>query len=173
MSPQIDEKVYSLVARLDRLVNTAAVGGVPLVAFKSADEARASTTTLANDGEIKVPLLANRNYVWFSHLGFKGAASGGDFKWSWDVPVGAFLRYSVKYRNLSGVLFDDAWTTGGDIFAADSTGTGVNKDIDMMGAVQVGATAGNLQLTWSQDSSSGTSTTLLVRSMVAAWPVTG
>ncbi|MFF9287504.1 hypothetical protein [Streptomyces griseosporeus] len=152
------------------------VAGVGQRQFKrrSSDLARASTTTLTADTQLTFAVDANATYVLDGFLIYSGP---GDFQMGWSVPSGTAGMWTgignggtVVSANGSGGTQTDAastWgytvkTEAGDLATTRSFG-GVAANVfavQVRATIRVGATAGNVTLTWAQGVSNATATTL-------------
>ncbi len=96
--------------------NQAANGnGTGPIIFKTADETRTSTTTLADDTELKTVLLASRYYLVEAFLLVDAANATMDFKFGWHNSAGTgSLRW--------GVLNDGTVTPSWGSVASGTTG---------------------------------------------------
>lgn len=131
----------------------------PLIAMKAGDTSY-STTTLTNDPELFVPLLANATYLLQAFLVYEGGTSGGsDLKAGWVVPSGASLRYTNIGTNASGGSTGSfAGTQSSGTFTAQTSGAGTLRVVTIPGSVIMGATAGNVQMQFCQNTSNATAT---------------
>lgn len=153
-----------VVTDLNVVGNISATGkGYTQVIRKTADTLRTSTTTVAVDPDMVVALEANTNYLVELYMLISGTT--GDFKLAWNAPAG-----STVYR----------WSLGPDVGATSNSNVtmrtsihvtasepafGVFSESSWSGAKETvivlnGATAGNLQLKWAQNTSSAVATGL-------------
>lgn len=145
--------------------------------IKPADESLLATSTPQNDDHLFVPLLANSQYfiefflIYDTRndadlaLRFTGPA-GCTFDWthgglgtSAAATVGPVSR---NYRNITNI-----GTIGGPAAAL-----GTPCIIPGEGRAVTGATAGNLNLQWSQNAAIGTATTVKANSLIIAQRLT-
>jgi len=142
---------------------------VPKVVIKPGDTARASTTTLADDPDLVLPLGSSASYQITGVIFYAGpSASSSDFKWKFTVPSGSNGQYFAGHQNLSGSFagsFQANWT---DTLTANTTGVGVIMVIAIQGITQTGGSAGNLTLQWAQNTSSGTNDYVKAQSYLVA-----
>jgi hypothetical protein len=142
----------------------------PLSAWKAADLPRSNTTTVANDGDLLIPVVANGSYIFLAGLFATGAAiSTGDIKVTFTWPSGSGKWGSAGLATGSAVPnWNGARTSSG----ATPVGFGVNGASSstawIFGTLLNGATPGNLQLQWAQNTSNATATTLQAESFLAA-----
>ena len=131
---------------------------VPLLVVKAADESITSSTAMQNDNELVLAIPANATFVFDCYLNWEGGI-GGDIKWQWTGPAGYTLRYTAAYRDPSTNNANvGTGSTGGTVNQAGGNGAGSLRAVMMNGSVVTSSTAGNLQLQWAQNSSSGTAT---------------
>lgn len=134
---------------------------------KTADESVSSTSALQNDDELLVAIGANETWIVEFHIAYN-AGTGGDIKWSLNVPSGATGRIQTHGLgagaatiDASNVLFSSTDLT--DTIGANFGGGGSNDTIMEIKALIInGATPGNVQFRFAQLTSSGTAT--IVRS---------
>lgn len=144
----------------------AAIG---LTAIKGADTARASTTTLTADPDLTVAVLANTTYKVSFSLLYKGAATNtGDLKFGFSVPSGATLAGGfLGIANPLGVTILPV-TSAASVLVSYGNGTGNPLWCQVTAGLIVSSTAGNLVLTWAQNTSNATATTLMTGSSLQA-----
>ena len=123
----------------------------PRVISKTADQTVNNTSTLVNDNDLFVPLLANRKYYWFSRVRFK-SDSTPDLKISWTVPSGATGGRRREINNATEVSYGTSSNWSGS--------TGVDRQGYAGGYVETGGTAGNLQFQWAQNTADLSDTTV-------------
>jgi hypothetical protein len=145
----------------------------PLAVIKGADETVTSSTTLQNDDALVLPVVANGTYIFWCYLDYEGGTQGSsDIKWQWAVPASATLRYWAGYIGTTGTLHGSATITGGTSVSAGTGGTSVLMGAFMKGTLIVSSTAGNIQLEWAQNTSSGTGTIVHAQSELTLWRIT-
>lgn len=150
---------------------------MPIPRRKLVASTRAATTTFSADTELVLPLLANTNYIVTGGMLITGPDGGGDFQYRWEWtgtmtifkggigPVDTIASGSSGSAQFAQALSDTSSPSTAIAYAASVTG--LNAQIATW--VEVGATAGNLSLSWTQLSASGT-TTLNVGSWLLATP---
>lgn len=138
---------------------------------KSADEFVTSSTVLQQDGHLFAPVDANTDYWVWCLIFYTGDAAAGDCKINWDAPAGATFDW-VSDGLGSGAtgsvsIVSRNWQS---IAGSPAPGTiGTDTACPVKGLLRVGGTAGVLELTWAQLTSSANPTviyagsTLLVR----------
>jgi hypothetical protein len=147
---------------------------VPIAVIKPADTARNSTTTVADDPDLQLPVAASSTYQVTGVFFYDGPSTGtGDIKWTWTVPSGAGGQYSCDHQNISGSYagaFANNWTDGPGLTStqANSTGVGTILTLTWKGILVVVGTAGNLTFRWAQNTSSGTNTHVKAQSYLVA-----
>lgn len=166
----------------------AAIRGVaPIAAYKGSDQSQASNNTaFAADTDLSIGLAANSRYLFIAMLGFTGAATGsGDLATSFAWPAGSAGQFSgwgifanaTAVPSGAGNTNTSAFRTSpgsvgagkGSVYLSFGSAGGTQVPAFMMGSVAVGATAGNLQLLWMQNTSSSTATIVKAGSWLAAW----
>lgn len=148
----------------ERLTASTLNEALTLSAAKGADTARTISTTLTADPDLTVAVLANSLYVCRFSLVYKGAATNtGDLKFGFSVPSGAaFAGGFIGVTNPLGAYL--ASVTASSILVSYSNGTGNPLWCQVTATLTTSATAGNLTLTWAQNTSSATATTLMAGS---------
>ena len=167
-TPNGASQIQALAVAVDSalLAATATQFVLPLFARKATDEARALTTTLANDTSLTVPgLVSGAIYEVQAVLIYDGGTGGseGDFQWKFTVPTSSTGVQAYTRQNLSGTFtgaFGSAWTTAN---FAQTTGVGTSMCVQIKGLLIPGAN-GTITLQWAQNSSSATNTHLLTNS---------
>jgi hypothetical protein len=163
-------------AQIRALLSATATNGGLLseqVAAKAASTSRASTTTMANDPDLALPLAANASYDFTLPLGYAGngvGTPGGSIKIGFTVPSGATVVW------VSNALAAGDWITspagsgqtdqlwrGGSTPTLGADGTS-NCGCVIRGEVTTGGTAGSLNFQWAQSVSSATACSVLSRS---------
>ena len=150
-----------------------------LDAVKTATESVTSSTTLQNDDELLLAVLANTTYFVFGLLFYDGATAG-DFKFAWTGPSGYSFDYSapVLATGTTSAIVDGGATNTlnmsafqeTDIFSVGAAGAGNTIAITITGVLIIGGTAGTLQLQWAQVASSATATRVFAPSCLLAIP---
>jgi len=146
-----------------------ALSALQLFARKTATESVTSSTTLQDDDELTVTVVANTVYAFDAVIFYDGSASGvaGDLKLRWVGPAGATLTVA----NLS--LISSATGTQGDLMDGQIINTDIN--IGTLGAgttlaavfrglLIVAGTGGTYKAQWAQLTSGATATRLLADS---------
>jgi len=124
------------------------------VVKKTADESVTSSITLQDDDELKFSADANSVY-WVRVKGIAFSASQTpDFKNTWSVPSGATGVHI--FRLLSG---QDLVTLGTSVMTA-LTDTIDGDFIEPTAIITIGSTAGEVTLSWAQNTSDATATTV-------------
>lgn len=125
--------------------------------IKSADQT-GSNTTLINDSELLVPVLAATDY-WIKGVIFFDTPTAADFKYSWAGPASPTL-VNIRDNGIS----PDATTAstlhrtalGATQNLTGSTGTFGTVEVEML--LKNGVNAGNIQFQFAQVTNSGTTT---------------
>ena len=141
---------------------------------KQSDTARTSTTTLAADPELVLPVVPGEWYVEMELA--VSANTSGDFKTDWTSPSG-----TVGNRRCCGPGSGSA--DGGDDtlsrWGVHGHGTAVaygarsgTFQFFVREAAEVTiTTAGNITLRWAQNTSNANATTVFNRSLIRAWRI--
>ena len=139
---------------------------------KPTDESLTSNTTMQNDNDLVLAVAASTIYEFTCYLSYT-AASGDDLKWVWQGPSGAFLRYCALHNEGGTTGLSNSNVNYGiaSVVVAEGSGTGSGTVVFMHGTLRTGTTAGNLQLQWAQNVSSGSSTTVKQDSHLILRPI--
>lgn len=137
---------------------------VPLAAYKASTLTRTSTTTLADDPDLTVPVAASSYYTVSVFLSYQAAATGVNFKWTFTLPSGSDTGiYGVNFFDTSNTL-----TVGirnwADTVAGGTVGANVGYPATVKGMIHTGGTGGNMTLQWAQNTSSTNGTSLNAKS---------
>lgn len=131
---------------------------------KATTETVNNSTTLQDDDELKLALAANEEVEFEAVIRFDGNASA-DIKFAFTAPTGATVRWapanSVRIAPDDSVTVLDGEIDGGATLAFGTAGAGSVRTVTLVGTVLMGATSGNLQLQWAQDSAVAADTRVL------------
>jgi hypothetical protein len=134
--------------------------------YKTANQSRVSTATLADDDTLKFAVAANTKYR-FKVVVFFDTGATGDFKYALSCPASPSLVRVQRDHILPGattrvVAVDQACTA-----STAAAGTGTNGGfVSMEGVFHNGANAGTVAFQWAQNTSDGTNTTVLAGSFI-------
>jgi len=121
---------------------------------KTSDETVNDSATMQNDDELLFAVGANE--VW--HVIVLAVVNSGatpDIKFGWSVPAGAAILWGNDYQLKS--------LTQAQTLAQGTSGTD-QVTTTMSGFVMTGATAGNVNLRWAQDTQDASDTKVLTNS---------
>lgn len=136
---------------------------------KTSNTARASTTTVTSDPDLFLPLEENGKY-FVEIFGSVSGLAAADFKTQWSVPSGV-----TGLRRVLGPGSGAANESFGDnqllrlgvhqfstdvVYNMSRNASGNQMQIQEVGVVNVGATAGSVALAWAQGTSNATASTL-------------
>jgi hypothetical protein len=145
---------------------TASAGATIKSVRKSSNQSVTSSTTVANDSQLKFAVEANATYLFHVWLWVYAADGTPDIKLTFTGPSGSTLVWSPS--TLYGT--SDGTTALGTVSAATVT---LNAFVDAnernqlyFGSILNGATAGDVTLQWAQNTSSGTATTVKAGSYI-------
>lgn len=167
---------YSKLSLADSIVNAdvnsaAAIALTKLASFiiasaaiKGSDQQVTSSTVLVNDEALLLALAAGSIYTFHGRIAYN-SGSTPDIKMAFTVPNGAaiyFFHIDSDLTTLRGYFT----LTSGTSFIAQCTGN--NQLLFIHGVVVTGATAGNLQFQFAQQTSNGGATKVLAFSTLIA-----
>lgn len=143
----------------------ATIATLPLVAIKTADEtvnSAGSGSTLQDDDDLKLALGADETWDIILTLRYTSEATPA-IKVAIVVPSGANFDGVGTVRGASGQRMVEAASAG------PFGGTGQDETIIIMGTVRMGATAGDVQLQWAQNTADAADTSVLIGSSIRGW----
>jgi len=144
---------------------------VPLVAYKVNTTTRTSTTTLADDPDLVIPLAAASFYKITAMLSYQAAATGVYMKWTFTLPAGSDTGiYGVNYV-VTGGTFSTEIRFWADTPAGGTPLANVGYPAIIEGMVHTGGASGNLTFQWAQQNSSSSGTSLNAKSHIIAQKV--
>jgi hypothetical protein len=151
---------------------TSGVGAVSY-AWSTSSTSRASTTTLANDPYLTLPVVANATYIYEAYVAYSNALGAGsaDIKATWSAPTGATLvgtMYGTSGANSSSYTTYDVTENGAGTTRSMPGNTSQPMSFQPRGSLTTGSTAGNLVLQWAQNTSSTTPTIVIAGSWMQA-----
>ena len=139
-------------------------------AFKTANESRSSDDTPGIDSDLIVSVKANQWYRVEQVLSISSSSSTPDFRCGWNTPAGTisgnFQQHSIESTSGNEDVQVGNWTAT-PIIAL----TGGNLTIAVFKGVFQSNVAGNVQVTWSQNVSNATATTLNAGSYLLMEPM--
>lgn len=135
---------------------------------KGADQQVASSTALQNDDALLAALAANETLKFLLACAFSGS-SGGDINFAFTVPAGAAIRWGpisgVQFTAGAAVLWPDDITASGATMNWGASASG-DRRFGLIGEAINGATPGNLQFQWAQNTSNATPTIVRANSFL-------
>ncbi|MEV2240586.1 hypothetical protein [Micromonospora sp. NPDC049891] len=136
----------------------------PTLVYKAFNTERASTTTLADDPELTLPVEAGGVYRMECVLGASGATAG-DIKTAWAIPAGAVMNRVAMGPSVSATDRDNMQVVRRVNGAATEisyglTGSSASTYIEERAVLIMGATSGAITLRWAQATSNATATQL-------------
>lgn len=152
---------YPVVRRLTPGTGTYA-SALIAQARKTADESVNNSTTLQPDDELLLSVGANEVWSVLVYLRYSGVGSGDDLKLGWAVPTGASMQYLALGYDSADALALQAVTN-----AVLGTVAGERRAL-LLGHYLGGASAGTLQLQWSQNVATVGNTTVVAGSYLLA-----
>lgn len=144
-------------------------GVAPLAVVKSADQAStASSTALANDSELTLPLAASAAYrVVFTPV--FTAVAGSDMQITFNLPSGAAFSYSLVHQGGSGTLYLDTGSAARLNFRYYGGGAAA------MGAILLGtiltSAAGDFHVQFGQFAANATPAVMKAGSELDMWKI--
>ena len=150
---------------------------------KTSDTAITASTTPAADPHLTFAVEANAVYTWWGWVKYDGA-TGGDVLLSFTAPSGALGGWTGHGAGITVIgaastptLETDTSRTNGYMQRVESNdvtqsrsfgalGVGNALTVDMKGTLRVGSSAGTWALSWAQNSSSATATTIYTDSYI-------
>lgn len=133
---------------------------------KSSDQTVTSSTTLVNDSQLKFAVAANETYIFQAWLYTYAADGTPDIKVTFTGPSGSTVLWSS-----SQVIFNSGAATTLTVVNPGGTTADLFVDanfraIQLYGTILNGATAGDVQLQWAQNTSSANGTSVKAGSSI-------
>jgi hypothetical protein len=147
---------------------------IPTMAIKAVDTGRASNTSPTADPELSLAVAANSTYTYDLLIHYNGGTNGAsDGQFGLSAPAGATgFTYCLRTQ-ISGLTFGNIMLNSfGSFINVGTNGTGNPVGFWAQGSLKVGSTAGQLAFIWSQNTSSGTATTVKAGSYLTAQRIT-
>lgn len=133
---------------------------LPDIAVKASNTSRSTTTTLAADPHLVLPLEANATYDLDLDIAYNGNTNGsGDLKFGFSGPSGYTMAFGAWLVSIPAGVSSSGGNQGTTLVSG-SAGTGTPLAAKVHGTVSTSSTAGSLTLLWAQNTSNGTATTL-------------
>jgi hypothetical protein len=149
---------------------------LPIVISKTTATTRPSTTTISDDPDLVVPVLANASYFIEMFIRYATTSAAG-FKDNWTVPAST----STANRGVIGAgstQVDTAADNDGGRFGVHGYGTALGFGdrnsvsnqllIVQTGVVTTAGTAGNVSYAWAQEVSTAVNTAVSAGSFIRA-----
>jgi len=142
-----------------------------LSAYKTGNTSRSSTTTPALDPDLQVSVAANAVYEVRASIGYQSSNANEGIKYDFQLPSGT-MGYTASrpevdtYTSFGSINVTETRTVAVSAGTPD-TGTtdgGNSFGIQVVGTLATGSTPGTFGVKWSQNSSSGTSLSVLASS---------
>ena len=138
---------------------------IPVVVLKtSSSQVRNASTTFLDDDALFFSLAANENRTFRARIIYESNATA-DFKYCFTFPAGATCTWSEVGVVVAGSGTGDGnWfafstaTSGSSFFSVGANAAGNATVVDVEGTIRNGATAGTVQLQWSQNTSTAVDT---------------
>lgn len=142
---------------------------------KGADQTLSSNTSLTNDTALVAALPISQTFGFRLNLFYDGP-DAGDIKFAIAAPAGATGVCGVQAISTAGVAGVgtgqySATAALGTAIACGTTGAGNRLLALIEGEVTMGATAGNLQLQWAQNTPDAGTTAVRARSRMFVWRI--
>ena len=130
--------------------------GVHKVVLKTADETVNNSAALQADDELIIPVTANYTYGFKVFLVVGSSDAAADIKFGWTVPAGT----TMLWHNITSIVSADQT----DDISVD-LGAGIYV-IELSGKITVDSTAGNVTLTWAQNTATAADTVIGIGSHI-------
>jgi hypothetical protein len=152
----------------ERVVTAPASGGVvPLLVRKASNEIVNNSSVLQNDDELKFAVAASE-VVTFIMLIWSQSNTTPDIKFDIVGPAGSTVNWSIRGEGTgAAVVPGSSVQTGGTPIGM--LGNGDRRHVMIEGFIANGATPGDLQLQWAQNTANGSDTTVFANSAIIAW----
>jgi hypothetical protein len=131
---------------------------VPRTVYKPDDETINNSSTLQNDDDLVIPLVANAVYTLRLVAGYIANATAG-FKCAFTAPAGTTFEIGHYLAKVGGTTNYD--NTNALLAVSGFSGTGGQIALMLEATVFVSSTAGNAQWTWAQNTAHASDCTVL------------
>jgi hypothetical protein len=127
---------------------------------KASDTSRNTTTTLTADPDLKFPVEASKDYDFEILVWMQAAGATPDFKFTLVGPSGSTIWWGPIEQG-ANVYFTPSTSAaaaileGGDPLVVAGSGTTGPYGLLLKGTVMNGATPGDVELHWAQNTSDG------------------
>ena len=134
--------------------NSQLISNLHPYAIKPSDESRTEDTTLTDDDDLVVAVVANATYWLHASISVEAASITPDMRFGLNAPTSTTLH--VTYHASSGGSFRQFETIEAinTQYAVMQLAASTNNQISMTGTVQTAGTAGNVAFMWKQNTSS-------------------
>jgi len=143
----------------------------PLFARKTIDESVTSSTTIQDDDELSLTVIANATYDVTCHIIYQ-ADGVGDMNVQFSGPAGASFNWVANgvasTQTATGSFFVGEGTLATTNIVVGGNGAGSSVVCRPSGLLIVGGTAGTFRFRWTQGTSSGTATIVKANSFMTA-----
>ena len=129
---------------------------IPSIATKSVDETVNNSSAIQNDDELVLPLVANAVYV-FDLVVIYSSGTTPDIKVGFTLPTGATTALEADFFDPSlirNLIAQTTVPTTGIAMGGNAATTGCR----IWGTVTTGATAGDMQTVWAQNTANASNT---------------
>lgn len=150
---------YPAISAGQRITGSLLTSMLPITVVKPGSTQRASNTTLADDPDLTLPLVASATYLWEAYIAYSVnvAAGSADLKSTFTVPAGATLVGTQFGTATASTPTSYDVTVGPGSWPRSMAGNGsVGMAFRPSGSIVMGGTAGNVTLQWAQNTSSVT-----------------
>lgn len=148
------------------------VAGAPITAKKVTEQLVNNTATLVNDSVLLRALAANEEVAFTLFLRYDSAAVA-DFKCAFTSPGGSTITYSVIGPGENDNLSQQVGAASADTLILGGGGAGTTRAAVIHGSVWCGATPGNLQFQFAQNTANVSDTKVLVGSYLSTINIPG
>lgn len=163
----------NLIVAGSRILASVIQDVAPLAVVKLANQSVTSSTTLVNDNDFALPMVANAVYIFRAYFNYEGAtATNAGMKFGWTFPSGLTMAFGLARLEVDDATTDvsRSWSQSA-VPTIGSNGAGDVRAATLSGTIIVSSTAGTLQLQWAQNASNAVATIMHAHSYLAAWRV--
>ena len=134
---------------------------LPTIVRKATDETLSNDTTLQDDDELFFPVGVGQTWAFIFYIVYQ-ATTVADLEIAVTVPAGADVVMTAIND-----IFNSVRTSGGE-FVGTVSGDNTNEQIQINGTIIVGATPGNVQFQWAQETAEVSDTIVRAGSFIIA-----
>lgn len=142
---------------------------IPRYAYKTTDQAVATSTTLVDTTDLSLSLLGPSGSVYAIDAAIQYSADGaGDLKYGWSFPASAQMKFGhAGVYDTVGAFTSNAQYSESTTVSVGGVGAGIPNMLRIAGRLIMSSTTGTLKFRFAQNSSVATGTTIFAGSWMS------